>query len=70
MGQVAQALHGASVVIEHRFFGKSNPGPDLTSKSLAVLTVEQSIEDLVYFAHHVRLLFGTIRGADNLTWIG
>ncbi|KAG2127940.1 serine carboxypeptidase S28-domain-containing protein [Suillus bovinus] len=35
---------------EHRFFGYSNPYDNLTSQSLALLTVQQAIDDLVYFA--------------------
>ncbi len=53
MGQVSQALHGANIAIEHRFFGESNPGPDLSADSLSVLTLEQAIDDLVYFAQNV-----------------
>jgi len=44
-------------VLEHRFFGLSNPYPDLTEKSLAVHTLENAIDDLVYFANNVKLPF-------------
>jgi hypothetical protein len=36
--------------MEHRFFGFSNPYDNLKSQSLALLTIQQAIDDLVYFA--------------------
>lgn len=54
MGQIAQATNGASVVLEHRFFGLSNPGPDLSARSLATHTLDQAIADLVYFVNNVK----------------
>ena len=47
---IAQQQQGATVLIEHRFFGYSNPYPNLTSQSLELLTIQQAIDDLVYFA--------------------
>ncbi|KAG2346902.1 hypothetical protein BDR05DRAFT_1046153 [Suillus weaverae] len=35
---------------EHRFFGYSNPYDNLTSQSLALLTIQQAIDGPVYFA--------------------
>jgi hypothetical protein len=52
---IAQQQNGSTVVLEHRFFGLSNPYPDQSVKSLQVLTIEQAIEDLVYFAQNVDL---------------
>jgi len=54
-GVLAQALNGAIISIEHRFFGESNPYPDLTAKNLAVHTVAQSIQDMANFALTVKL---------------
>ncbi|TCD70022.1 hypothetical protein EIP91_005274, partial [Steccherinum ochraceum] len=54
-GQIAQQEHGATVVIEHRFFGLSNPKPDLSAASFKYHTVQQAIDDLVYFAKNVKL---------------
>ncbi|KAG1728260.1 serine carboxypeptidase S28-domain-containing protein [Suillus paluster] len=50
IGLIAQQQKGAAVVVEHRFFGDSNPYDNLTSQSLAVLTIQQAVDDLVYFA--------------------
>ena len=54
-GLVAQQQSGATIVLEHRFFGLSNPYPDLTVKSLQFLTIQQAIDDLEYFAKNVKL---------------
>ncbi|KAI0365894.1 peptidase S28 [Pilatotrama ljubarskyi] len=62
-GRIAQALNGATVVLEHRFFGNSNPYPDLSVESFRVHTVQQAIDDLVYFAQNVNL---PMPGGDQL----
>ncbi|OJT07638.1 hypothetical protein TRAPUB_1498 [Trametes pubescens] len=62
-GQIAQKLNGATVILEHRFFGNSNPMPDLSVQSLRVHTVQQAIDDLVYFAQNVNL---PMPGGDQL----
>ncbi|KAG1743020.1 peptidase S28 [Suillus lakei] len=49
-GLIAQQQNGAAILIEHRFFGYSNPYDNLTSQSLALLTIQQAIDDLVFFA--------------------
>ncbi|KAG2039995.1 serine carboxypeptidase S28-domain-containing protein [Suillus americanus] len=49
-GLIAQQQNGAAILIEHRFFGYSNPYDNLTSQSLSLLTIQQAIDDLVYFA--------------------
>ncbi|KAG1787153.1 serine carboxypeptidase S28-domain-containing protein [Suillus plorans] len=49
-GLIAQEQNGAAILIEHRFFGYSNPYDNLMPKSLALLTIQQAIDDLVYFA--------------------
>lgn len=54
-GQIAQAVNGATIVLEHRFFGESNPYDDLSETSFRVHTVQQAINDLVYFAQNVAL---------------
>ncbi|KAG1790715.1 peptidase S28 [Suillus plorans] len=50
-GLIAQQQNGAAVLVEHRFFGYSNPYDNLTSQSLALLTIQQAIDDLDYFAN-------------------
>ena len=54
-GLVADQQNGATVVLEHRFYGLSNPFPDLSSQSFRVHTIQQAIDDLEYFAKNVKL---------------
>ncbi|KAG2127725.1 serine carboxypeptidase S28-domain-containing protein [Suillus bovinus] len=54
-GLIAQQQNGATVLVEHRFFGYSNPYDNLTSQSLALLTIQQAIDDLEYFVNTVDL---------------
>ncbi|KAF7332418.1 putative extracellular serine carboxypeptidase [Mycena kentingensis (nom. inval.)] len=54
-GQIAQQQSGAAIVLEHRFYGLSNPHPDLSVESLRLHTLQQAIDDLEYFANNVVL---------------
>ncbi|KAG2357277.1 serine carboxypeptidase S28-domain-containing protein [Suillus spraguei] len=54
-GLIAQQQNGATVLIEHRFFGYSNPYDNLTSQSLTLLTIQQAIDDLEYFVNTANL---------------
>ena len=60
----AQQQNGSTIVLEHRFYGLSNPYPDLTVKSLKVHTIQQAIDDLEYFAKNVNL---PMPGGDSVT---
>lgn len=61
---IAQQENGATILIEHRFFGESNPINDQSTDSLALLTIDQAIQDLVYFAENVKL---PMPGGDAVT---
>lgn len=64
-GTTAQKNNGSVVILEHRFYGLSNPAPDLSGKSLQGLhTIQQAIDDLEYFAFNVKL---PQPDGDNLT---
>lgn len=52
--QVAKATDGLGVILEHRYYGKSFPVPDLTTKNLRFLSTEQALADIDYFAQHVK----------------
>jgi pimeloyl-ACP methyl ester carboxylesterase len=54
-GQIAQQQNGTTIVLEHRFFGLSNPKPDLSVDSLRLLNLQQATADLAYFAQNVVL---------------
>ncbi|KAH9858662.1 peptidase S28 [Lenzites betulinus] len=62
-GQIAQALGGVTIVLEHRYYGLSNPFDDLSVKSLKYHTIQQAIDDLEYFAKNVDL---PMAGGDAL----
>ncbi|KAF8876907.1 peptidase S28 [Mucidula mucida] len=71
VGKVAQATCGASIALEHRFFGQSNPYPDLSEESLKYLTLQQNIDDMVYLAQNIVLPVegGNSIGPDMAPWI-
>jgi hypothetical protein len=70
-GVLAQQAHGSAIVLEHRFFGESNPYPNLNVESLRYHTVAQAIEDNVYFARNVVLpqTNGSQLGPDKAPWV-
>ncbi|THG94869.1 hypothetical protein EW026_g6683 [Hermanssonia centrifuga] len=63
-GQIAQQEHGATIVLEHRYYGLSNPFSDLSVQSLQYHTIQQAIDDLEYFATNVQL---PMPGGDNVS---
>lgn len=54
-GMIAQELGGATVSLEHRYFGGSQPYGNLSTDNLKYHTIQQAIDDLDYFAYHVKL---------------
>lgn len=70
-GRIAQQQNGSTIVLEHRFYGFSNPYPDLTVKSLRLHTIQQAIDDLVYFSRNVNLPMpnGNNVTPDKAPWI-
>ena len=64
VGYTAEQLRGAAVLLEHRFFGESNPYPDLSVKSFRVHTIEQAINDHEYFVKNVQL---PMLGGDHVS---
>ncbi|KNZ77238.1 Putative serine protease K12H4.7 [Termitomyces sp. J132] len=54
-GLIAQQQNASTVVLEHRFYGLSNPKPDLSVESLRLHTIQQAVDDLVYFTKTVKL---------------
>ncbi|OMP83342.1 putative serine protease K12H4.7 [Diplodia seriata] len=65
-GLFAQAIQGAVVMLEHRYWGESSPFEDLTVESLQYLTLPQSIKDTTYFAKNVVFPFDT-NGSSQAT---
>ncbi|OJD29219.1 serine peptidase [Diplodia corticola] len=65
-GMFAQAIQGAGVMLEHRYWGESSPFDDLTAENLQYLTLPQSIKDITYFAKNVVFPFDT-NGSSQAT---
>ncbi|KJA16225.1 hypothetical protein HYPSUDRAFT_298283 [Hypholoma sublateritium FD-334 SS-4] len=70
-GLFAQQQNGSTIVIEHRFYGLSNPYSNLSVQSLKLHTIQQAIDDLEYFAKNVNLPMpgGDSVGPDKAPWI-
>lgn len=70
-GVFAQTNGGATILLEHRYWGDSSPYQNLTAETLQYLTLDQAIQDLIYFAKNVKLEFDP-NGAsrpDKAPWI-
>jgi len=52
--QVIEATGGIGVILEHRYYGKSFPVEDLTTKNMRFLSTEQSLAEIDYFARNVK----------------
>ncbi|PHH93128.1 hypothetical protein CDD83_508 [Cordyceps sp. RAO-2017] len=63
-GTYAQAIGGAIISIEHRYFGKSSPIDELTGEKMKFLTVDNIVQDLVNFAQKAELPFDTTRSSS------
>ncbi|KAI0333427.1 peptidase S28 [Cubamyces sp. BRFM 1775] len=71
-GKLAEKYNGAVAVLEHRFFGESNPYPDLSVKSFSVHTIQQAIDDHEYFVKNVHLPMqggDQVSGPDKAPWV-
>jgi len=52
--QVIKATNGLGVILEHRYYGKSFPVPDLTTPNMRFLSTEQALAEVDYFARNVK----------------
>lgn len=70
-GLMAEAIGGAVVMMEHRYWGDSSPYSVLTTENLTYLTLENSIKDTTYFARNVQLPFDSngSSNAANAPWV-
>lgn len=51
--QLSEATGGIGVILEHRYYGHSQPFADLSTEHLRFLTTEQALADEAYFAQNV-----------------
>ncbi|KAH8599959.1 serine carboxypeptidase S28-domain-containing protein [Bisporella sp. PMI_857] len=70
-GQYAEAVGGAVIVIEHRYWGESSPYTILSAENLKYLTISQSVQDMINFAQNVVLPFDPSgnSNADKAPWV-
>jgi Serine carboxypeptidase S28 len=54
MFDMARELNGTMFYTEHRYYGKSRPTEDTSTKNLEFLTVEQALADLAHFVEHLK----------------
>ncbi|EAT91563.2 hypothetical protein SNOG_00068 [Parastagonospora nodorum SN15] len=52
--QVIEATGGLGVILEHRYYGKSFPVDDLTTKNMRFLSTDQALAEIDYFARNVK----------------
>lgn len=56
-GKFGETNHAAVILLEHRFWGGSFPVSNLSTTNLQTHTLENAIQDLIYFANNVQLPF-------------
>lgn len=70
-GVIAQKHHGATIVLEHRYYGESNPFRNLSTESLRFHTIQQAVNDFEFFAKTVNLPMpgGDAVKPDHAPWV-
>ncbi|OAA69868.1 Peptidase S28 [Cordyceps fumosorosea ARSEF 2679] len=70
-GNFAKSVGGATILLEHRYWGYSSPYANLTTDNLQLLNLDQHLQDLVYFAHNVNLTFDPTGSSrpDKAPWV-
>ncbi|KAJ7671591.1 serine carboxypeptidase S28-domain-containing protein [Mycena polygramma] len=56
-GAIAYAVGGATIVMEHRYWGASIPFANYSTANMRYFTLENSVQDFAYFAQNVKLPF-------------
>ncbi|KAJ7454756.1 peptidase S28 [Mycena latifolia] len=57
VGAIAYAVGGATIVMEHRYWGASIPFANYSTANMRYFTIENSVQDFAYFAKNVKLPF-------------
>ncbi|KAJ1913343.1 hypothetical protein IWQ60_009253 [Tieghemiomyces parasiticus] len=52
---LAEATNGLVVSLEHRYYGRSNPVPDLSPRNMRYLSVAQALADMAHFIETAEL---------------
>ena len=67
--QVCQDLNCLFYVLEHRFYGESQPFPDWTTESLRYLNVTQALADMNDFITAMNTQINAKYGGSNRKWV-
>ncbi|CEJ92884.1 hypothetical protein VHEMI08511 [[Torrubiella] hemipterigena] len=71
-GLYASKVNGATVTLEHRYFGESQPfGSNSSTTALQHHTLNNAIQDLIYFANNVEFPFAPNNSSkpQNAPWV-
>ncbi|KAI2628443.1 peptidase S28 [Xylaria nigripes] len=70
-GYYAQQFRGATIILEHRYFGDSRPVNTFTAETMQDLNVPNAISDLTYFAKNINLQFceENACNSDDNPWV-
>ncbi|KAJ7510412.1 peptidase S28 [Mycena galericulata] len=71
-GAIAYAVGGATIVMEHRYWGASIPAANYSTANMKYFTIQNAVQDFAYFALNVELPFTTGTKATpppNTPWI-
>lgn len=52
---MVKTLNGIIFYTEHRYYGKSHPTSDTSTKNLKYLSVDQTLEDLAHFIENIKI---------------
>ncbi|KAG5962519.1 hypothetical protein E4U58_003850 [Claviceps cyperi] len=69
--EFARTNKAAVITLEHRYYGESSPFQNVTTTNLQHLTLDNAIQDIVYFANNVVLPFDKKRTSspDKAPWV-
>lgn len=70
-GNFAKSTGGAVILLEHRYWGQSSPYEELSTDNMQYLTLDNSIQDLIYFANNVNFTFDPTGSSrpDKAPWV-
>eukprot|EP01098_Paradermamoeba_levis_P003215 TRINITY_DN1493_c0_g5_i1.p1 TRINITY_DN1493_c0_g5~~TRINITY_DN1493_c0_g5_i1.p1 ORF type:complete len:521 (+),score=181.73 TRINITY_DN1493_c0_g5_i1:48-1565(+) len=60
MATYAQQYGALMIALEHRFYGKSQPLPDLSTPNLKFLSSQQALADLAYFLNAMKTKYNAV----------
>ena len=69
-GRFSQESGGANILLEHRYYGTSFPVDNLETENMQYHTLDNAVQDLIFFAETVKLPFGhNTTNAPHAPWV-